>query len=167
MFKDYYLIMGIGKDATPEEIEQAYKNADARLNVRGYISKEFHDIQEAYSILSKTELKVLYDKELEAYNKSDDFANYVIKDPKLANTIGLLQRGKEKTKTSRINSKVTSGCIWTFILIIIWMLSTCFRMILKQRNQNNRNSYSYVTPQKRISHVYKLLQFTEYLPRSK
>ena len=41
MFKDYYLIMGIGKDATPEEIEQAYKNADARLNVRGYISKEF------------------------------------------------------------------------------------------------------------------------------
>ena len=148
MFKDYYLIMGIGKDATSEEIEQAYKNADARLNIRGYTSREFHDIQEAYSILSKPELKILYDKELEVYNESDDFANYVITDPKLAEVLGSLQRDKQRNKTSRISPNVTSGCVWTFILILIWMLSTCFRMIMRQRNQKIRNSYSYVTPQK-------------------
>ena len=40
MFKDYYLILGIGSDATPEEIEQAYKKADARINAKGSISKD-------------------------------------------------------------------------------------------------------------------------------
>lgn len=146
MFKDYYLILGIGKDASPEKIEKAFNEAYTKLSDVPS-SKEFQDAKEAFSVLSNQETKSLYDKELEAYNKSDDFANYMIKDPKLADTIGLLQRNKERTK-SRNKSNVTRGCLWTFILIFIWMLSTCFRMILKQRNQNNRNSYSYVTPQK-------------------
>ena len=32
MFKDYYLILGIGRDATLEEIEKAFKDTDAKFN---------------------------------------------------------------------------------------------------------------------------------------
>ena len=91
MFKDYYLILGVGSDASPEEIEKAYKDADAKINVRGIISKDFHDIQEAFTILSKPDIRALYDKELEKYNALEDYENYKIQDAKLEDTISSLQ----------------------------------------------------------------------------
>ena len=64
MFKDYYLILGIGKDATPEEIEKAFKDTDAKFN--GNLSSvELQEAKEAFSVLSHQETKILYDKELE------------------------------------------------------------------------------------------------------
>lgn len=90
MFKDYYLILGIGRDATLEEIEKAFKDTDAKFN--GNVSSiELQEAKEAFTVLSHQETKVLYDKELDAYNQSDDFANYEIKDERLANIISSLQ----------------------------------------------------------------------------
>ncbi len=95
MFKDYYLILGIGRDATLEEIEKAFKDTDAKFN--GNVSSiELQEAKEAFTVLSHQETKVLYDKELDAYNQSDDFANYEIKDERLANIISSLQTNTEK-----------------------------------------------------------------------
>ena len=150
MFKDYYLILGVSSDATPEEIEKAFKDADKRINVHGIISKDFHDTQEAYYILSDPELKYLYDKELEVYNASRNYDNYTILNSKLADRVSSLQGdiAANAGKTSGCNPKIVNGCIWTFILIIIFMISTCLGMILKQRRHKSmRNHYSYVIPQ--------------------
>lgn len=154
MFKDYYLILGISSNATPEEIEKAFKDADKKNDV----SREFYDTQEAFHILSDPELKILYDKELEAYNASSDFDNYKIQDSKLADAISSLQGSivENAGETSGSGSKIVNGCIWTFVLIVICMLSTCFRMVMKQRRHNSvRNSYSYVIsePQKQCLQI--------------
>ena len=95
MFKDYYLILGIGKDATPEEIEKAFKDTDAKFN--GNLSSiELQEAKEAFTVLSHQETKILYDKELDVYNQSDDFTNYEIKDKRLANIISSLQTKPEE-----------------------------------------------------------------------
>lgn len=161
MFKDYYLIMGIGSNATSEEIEQAYKKADARINVKGFISKDFHDIQEAYSILSNPKLKVLYDKELEKFNASGDYENYSIEDDKLADKISTLHNNISENagNPSGLAAKIGKGCMWAFIIIVISLLSTCIGAIMKQKGRSDvRYRNTYVIPQKpSFSHVYQLL----------
>ena len=161
MFKDYYLILGIGSDATPEEIEQAYKKADARINVKGFVSKDFHDIQEAYSILSRPELKASYDKEFDKFNASGNYDNYSIEDDRLADKISTLQNNiSEKADNHNgLAAKIGKGCMWAFIIVVIFLFSTCFSAIMKQKGRNAvRNRFSYVMPQKSaISHVYQLL----------
>ena len=150
MFKDYYLILGVGSDASPDEIEKAYKDADAKINVRGIISKDFHDIQEAFTILSKPDIRALYDKELEKYNASGDYENYKIQDAKLEDTISSLQVNisKNAEDPSGCGYKLGKGCFWIFVVVILFMLQTCFSAIMKQKGRNAaRNGYSYVIPQ--------------------
>lgn len=162
MFKDYYLILGVSSDATPEEIENAYKDADKRINVHGIISKDFHDTQEAYYILSDPELKSLYDKELKVYNASGNYDNYTIQNSKLANTISSLQGNviENTGEKSGCGSKIGKGCLWAVFVVIIMMLQMCITAIMKQKGRNAvRNHYSYVMPHKQqmTSHVYELL----------
>ena len=123
MFKDYYLILGINKEATPEEIEKAFKDADAKFGGTAN-SKEFQDVKEAFAVLSHQETKILYDKELEAYNESDDFANYEIKDQSLAKTINSLQTSIKVNQqpSSGYGSKIKKGCMWAVIFVIVMML---------------------------------------------
>ena len=161
MFKDYYLILGVSSHATSEEIEKAYKDADKRINVPGFISKDFHDIQEAFHILSDPELKIIYDKELEAYNVSEDYDNYTIQNPKLADKISSLQRNTAGNtgETYGCGTKIGKGCMWAVIFVIVMMLQMCISAIMKQKGRHDvRNRYSYVIPkQQTTSHVYKLL----------
>lgn len=161
MFKDYYLILGIDNDAAPGEIEQAYKKADARINVKGFISKDFHDIQEAYSILSKPELKALYDKELDKFNASGNYDNYSIENDILAKKISTLQNNISENvgNPSGLAVKIGKGCMWAFIIVVISLLSTCIGAIMKQKGRSDvRYRNTYVILQKpAISHVYQLL----------
>ena len=162
MFKDYYLILGVSNDATPEEIENAFKDAEKKINAHGIISKDFHDTQEAFHILSDPELKILYDKELEAYNASGDFDNYKIQDSKLADRISSLQSNVAENagNASSCGSKIGKGCMWAVIIVIVMILQMCIGAIMKQKGRNAvRDQYSYVMPhkQQQISHVYKLL----------
>lgn len=160
MFKDYYLILGIGRDATLEEIEKAFKDTDAKFN--GNVSSiELQEAKEAFTVLSHQETKVLYDKELDAYNQSDDFANYEIKDERLANIISSLQTNtKKKDNTSTgCGSKIGKGCMWAIIIVILMMLQMCIGAIMKQKGRSDvRYRNTYVIPQKpAICHVYQLL----------
>lgn len=160
MFKDYYLILGIGRDATLEEIEKAFKDTDAKFN--GNVSSiELQEAKEAFTVLSHQETKVLYDKELDAYNQSDDFANYEIKDERLANIISSLQTNTEKkdNTSTGCGSKIGKGCMWTIIIVILMMLQMCIGAIMKQKGRSDvRYRNTYVIPQKpAICHVYQLL----------
>ena len=132
MFKDYYLILGIGKDATPEEIEKAFKDTDAKFN--GNLSSiELQEAKEAFAVLSHQETKILYDKELDVYNQSGDFTNYEIKDKRLANIINSLQADSDELheSPSGCGSKFRKGCIWGVIIIFLFFLQTCFKIAVK------------------------------------
>lgn len=146
MFKDYYLILGVSSDAVPEEIEKAFKEVSEKGPIKVTSTK---DLQEAYEILSNEDTKLMYDEELANYNRSANWGNYEIKNKQLANKIRQLQNDKELN--NRVSPQYVKGCLWTLVLIIIFMLSTCFKMVMKQRNHKTiRNSYTYVIHQTSI-----------------
>ncbi len=67
MAKDYYLILGVNRDANPEEIKSAYRRAvkDHHPDVSKSPDKEkFIEIQEAYDVLKDPEKKKAYDESL-------------------------------------------------------------------------------------------------------
>ena len=150
MFKDYYLILKIGKDATPEEIEKAFENVVEKLSGKSKFL-EFQDVYEAYSILSQPELRIMYDNELENYNKTDDFENYKIKNKSLENVIKSIPFHKEEMLPAE-NTDKTFGCIVQGCLIVIfifvWFMSCVYSLSVKQKAKQRRlNSYSYIIPQ--------------------
>lgn len=67
MFKDYYRILEINFEATPEEIKAAYKRLALKWhpdrNHSGEALQKMQDINEAYLILKDTEAKRRYDEE--------------------------------------------------------------------------------------------------------
>ncbi|GLD97147.1 hypothetical protein PINS_up005830 [Pythium insidiosum] len=70
--KNYYKILGVARDASQKEIKKAYrkqalewhpdKHADKEDSEREEVNKKFHDIAEAYEILSDEELRARYDR---------------------------------------------------------------------------------------------------------
>ncbi|TMW59649.1 hypothetical protein Poli38472_004718 [Pythium oligandrum] len=70
--KNYYKILGVSRDASVKEIKKAYrkqalewhpdKHADKEESERESINKKFHDIAEAYEILSDDETRARYDR---------------------------------------------------------------------------------------------------------
>jgi len=75
-YKDYYKVLGVARDARPEEIKKAY-----RLLARKFhpdVSREpnaedrFKEVQEAYEVLKDREKRVAYDQ-LGAWRPGQDF----------------------------------------------------------------------------------------------
>ena len=65
---DYYSLLGLPRDANPEEIRRAYHNSARRLhpdvNVESGDTELFLDIQRAYDVLSDPEMRARYDQTL-------------------------------------------------------------------------------------------------------
>lgn len=60
--KDYYQILGIDKSASDNEIKRAYRKLAGKHHPdRGGDSDRFKEVQEAYDVLSNTQLKAQYD----------------------------------------------------------------------------------------------------------
>lgn len=65
--KDYYEILGVSKEATPEEIRKAYKrlalkwHPDKHVDDKKEAEEKFKEINEAYSVLSDPKKKREYD----------------------------------------------------------------------------------------------------------
>jgi molecular chaperone DnaJ len=72
MTKDYYLILGIGADATREDVKAAYRRCARELHPDrcGLGSGPFLEAQEAYSVLSDPVRRRGYDRE---YARSADY----------------------------------------------------------------------------------------------
>ena len=61
--KDYYKILGISRDASPEEIRKAYHKLAHKYHPdKGGDEKKFKEIAEAYQVLSNKEKRAQYDR---------------------------------------------------------------------------------------------------------
>eukprot|EP01084_Bolivina_argentea_P236014 396974_1 len=78
--KDYYTILGIKKNATPQEIKKAYRklamkwHPDRNLNNKTKAESKFKEIGQAYSILSDETKRKNYDQF--GTNKPQNFNNF-------------------------------------------------------------------------------------------
>lgn len=71
MARNYYLILGVGADASPDQIKSAYRREAKRLHPdhSGEGSEPFQAIQEAYEVLGDPGRRRAYDDELERERK--------------------------------------------------------------------------------------------------
>ncbi len=76
-YKDYYQILGIGRDATQDQIKQAYRKLARKYHPD--VSKErdaearFKDAGEAYEVLKDPEKRAAYDKFGANWQNGDPF----------------------------------------------------------------------------------------------
>jgi DnaJ-class molecular chaperone len=62
MTKDYYATLGVGKDATDDEIKKAYRKLASKHHPdKGGTKEKFQEIQEAFSALETPEKRAAYD----------------------------------------------------------------------------------------------------------
>lgn len=65
-FKDYYTMMGLGPDATREEVRRAYRQLARKyhpdLSRAPHAAARFQDLGEAYQVLSDLEMRAAYDQ---------------------------------------------------------------------------------------------------------
>ena len=74
MARDYYLILGVGSDATPDQIKSAYRRAAKRCHPdhSGEGSEPFLAIQEAYEVLGDPGRRQAYDAQLERQSRAPE-----------------------------------------------------------------------------------------------
>src|SRR5258705_9800154 len=76
-YKDYYKVMGVARDAKPEEIKKVYRRLARKYHPD--VSKEpnaearFKDVQEAYEVLKDPEKRAAYDQLGSNYRQGQQF----------------------------------------------------------------------------------------------
>jgi curved DNA-binding protein len=65
-FKDYYAIMGVPRDATAEQIKQAYRKLARKyhpdVSKEANAERRFKEVGEAYEVLRDPQKRVAYDQ---------------------------------------------------------------------------------------------------------
>jgi DnaJ-domain-containing protein 1 len=107
--KNYYQILGIEPNATPDEIKKAYRKLSLKFHPDKnpddkYFETRFKEINEAYSILGNSQKKEVYDSELNEF----DFINSDLKNAHdyLKQEADKLKAEREKFEREKNTSKV-------------------------------------------------------------
>ncbi len=149
-FKDYYLLLDIGKNASEEDIDKAFNKAMAKYNsgVDGKLYGEVYrcNIQEAYRVLSSTNrLRPEYDKEFDVYRASNA-SNYQYSDEGTKNDIVLIQKEfygegiqePDKKSVKQYNSIVRG--VYIFFVLVIIASAILFVPFKKHSNRHDGDS---------------------------
>jgi curved DNA-binding protein len=76
-FKDYYAVMGVGRDASAEEIKRAYRKLARKyhpdVSKEADAEKRFKDLGEAYEVLKDPEKRAAYDQLGRGYHDGQAF----------------------------------------------------------------------------------------------
>jgi molecular chaperone DnaJ len=75
--KDYYVLLGVPRDASPAAIKRAYRRLAKRYHpdvARGSSTQDFRDLQAAYETLADAERRRRYDELLTDQAEMDSFA---------------------------------------------------------------------------------------------
>ncbi|NBD36897.1 MAG: DnaJ domain-containing protein, partial [Chloroflexi bacterium] len=66
MNNDYYQVLNVGKNASPEEIKRAYRRQARRyhpdVNSKPDAEERFKEVNQAYEVLSDPEKRAMYDR---------------------------------------------------------------------------------------------------------
>ena len=141
LMKDYYEILGIGKNATEQEIKKAYRKLSMKFHPDKndgdkYFESMFNNIKEAYETLSEPEMKGKYDKaydqfitrqnsEIEDFIKQETEKGKDFEDRKAAQTSHndesekFKQRSEVKTQDNQYDSY---GLLILVVIVIIAVL---------------------------------------------
>lgn len=122
VFKDYYLLLDINRGASEMDIDIAFNKAIAKYNSRTdaklYNEVYKRNIQEAYRVLSSTNrLKSEYDKEFDAYRKSN-MINYQFLDVNTQKDIAIIQ-GEIHNANSNASHSKRNGKVHNIILVAL------------------------------------------------
>src|SRR5690625_1054256 len=64
--RDYYEVLGVGKDATPEELRKAYRKLARKyhpdVNKEPDAEEKFKEVKEAYEVLNDQQKRAQYDQ---------------------------------------------------------------------------------------------------------
>ena len=130
IFKDYYAILDISRQATSQEIRFAYhlmsKKYHPDKNPDKDMTTKMQDINEAYFILKDEQRRSLYDIEYTKFQKSskikesDDlkyYYNYNIEDENLKKNINAAQMYAEKLveeffRSLKVTTKIAAKNAW-------------------------------------------------------
>lgn len=124
VFKDYYLLLDINREASEVDIDNAFNKAMAKYN-SGMDSKLYNEvykrnIQEAYRVLSSTNrLRPEYDKEFDAYRESNTM-EYHFSDVNTQKDIAIIQGELYGANSSVKHSKKK---VMTYNIILVALLS--------------------------------------------
>lgn len=131
-FKDYYAILGIGRQSSHEEIRAAYRLLSKKwhpdLNPGKDVTQKMQDINEAYAILKDSVKKARYDFEYDNYfrtesakqetrQKNDNRQEYEVHDENLKQDINEARKYAEDLvaeffKSLKETSKVAAKGAW-------------------------------------------------------
>lgn len=82
-YQDYYKILGVDRNSTPEEIKKAYRKLARKYHPdtqpeekKEEAEKKFKEINEAYEVLSDPEKRKKYDRLGANWQHGDDFTSY-------------------------------------------------------------------------------------------
>ncbi|MGH8857827.1 MAG: DnaJ domain-containing protein [Polaromonas sp.] len=73
-FKDYYTVIGLTRDAAPDDIKQAYRRLARKyhpdVSIEQNAEARFKELAQAYEVLSSPEKRAEYDQQLGTHRKA-------------------------------------------------------------------------------------------------
>jgi len=76
-FKDYYAVLGVGREATGEEVKKAYRRLARKyhpdVSKEEHAEERFKEVQEAYEVLKDPEKRAAYDQLGSSYRPGQEF----------------------------------------------------------------------------------------------